>query len=78
MITDFPRVTLPGVEVTPEGAATVRKAMDDYREWRGLKAVAALALIRTGQTPHVKPPAAVIAKRRAANKAARIARRAGR
>lgn len=73
---NFPRVTIPGLEVSDESRAVLGEINAQHEAWRGLKMNAAMALMRTGQQPYVKPPAHVMAKRRAAAKAARKARRA--
>lgn len=78
MSPNFPRVTLPGVYVSPEQRAQMDSINAQHEAWRGLKYGMAMALIASRQQPYVKPPGSVIAKRRAANKAARQARRASR
>jgi hypothetical protein len=76
MITpDFPRVTIPGVEVTPEGRAIVEEATALDAVWRRMRLKAAFSLMRNGQEPYVRPPAAEVAKRRAKGKRQRAARK---
>lgn len=75
----FPRVSIADhMDVSPEGVEIVQDAKREYAAWAGVKARFAYALIRNGHHPYVKPPAAVVAKRRAKGKRAKAARKAQR
>lgn len=74
----FPRVTIPGIEVTDDQREFMAQVNKDYSAWRSMKARYALALMQSGQQPYVSPGPVEVAKRRKAGKAQRIARRANR
>jgi hypothetical protein len=73
VIQTFPRVDT-GL-ATDDEKSVVKALLTEYGLTRDLKVKAAIALVRKGTKPYRKPPAAVIAKRRAKGKAQRQARK---
>ena len=74
----IPHVDFPGVEVPDHERAAFTTAIKEFENHRELKVNAAIALVRNGIKPYVRPPAAEIAKRRKTGKAQRAARRIAR
>lgn len=74
----FPNVTLPGIEIDPEGKELLDRLNAQHQAWRGLKVGMAIALLKRGAKPYVRPSGAEVAKRRARGKRQRLARKAHR
>lgn len=74
---EFPHVDIP-VDVDPEGAALVKRAIEAFHQDKSLKVKHAVAMLRMGVQPYRRPSASEVAKRRKRGKAQRQARKAHR